>query len=51
MAYGLKFYFEDKKIVTSTAYTYRFEILQDGYSGSSTAKLMLFLYPNDLGLV
>lgn len=36
MAYGLKYYFEDKKIVGSTTTTYRFEILEDGYSGSST---------------
>jgi hypothetical protein len=36
MAYGLKYYFDDKKIVGSTTTTYRFEILEDGYSGSST---------------
>ena len=36
MAYGLKYYFVDKKIVGSTETTYRFEILEDGYSGSST---------------
>ena len=36
MAYGLKYYFVDKKIVGSTTTTYRFEILEDGYSGSST---------------
>jgi hypothetical protein len=33
MAYGLKYYFDDKKIVGSTTTTYRFEILEDGYSG------------------
>ena len=36
MAYGLKYYFVDKKIVGSTETTYRFEVLEDGYSGSST---------------
>ena len=36
MAYGLKYYFDDKKIVGSTTTTYRFEILEDGYSGSTT---------------
>jgi len=36
MAYGLKYYFVDKKIVGSTETTYRFEILEDGYSGSTT---------------
>jgi hypothetical protein len=36
--YGLKYYFVDKKIIDtdSTVYTYTFEILQSGYSGSST---------------
>jgi len=36
MAYGLKYYFVDKKIVTSTTVTYRFEILQENYTGSAT---------------
>ena len=36
MAYGLKYYFVDKKLVGSTTTTYTFEILEDGYSGSST---------------
>lgn len=36
MAYGLKYYFDDKLQVGSTNTTYRFEILQDGYSGSAT---------------
>ncbi len=36
MAYGLKYYFVDKKLVGSTSTTYTFEILEDGYSGSST---------------
>lgn len=36
MAYGLKYYFVDKKLVGSTSTTYTFEILEDAYSGSST---------------
>lgn len=36
MAYGLKYYFVDKKLVGSTSTTYTFEILEDGYSGSTT---------------
>ena len=36
MAYGLKYYFVDKKLVGSTTSEYKFEILEDGYSGSST---------------
>jgi hypothetical protein len=36
MAYGLKYYFVDKKLVGTTDTTYTFEILEDGYSGSTT---------------
>jgi hypothetical protein len=36
MAYGLKYFFVDKKIVTTTEYTYRWELYEDGYVGSST---------------
>lgn len=36
MAYGLKYFFVDKKIVTTTEYTYRWELHEDGYVGSST---------------
>jgi hypothetical protein len=36
MAYGLKYYFVDKKIVGSTTTTYKFEILEDGHTGGST---------------
>ena len=36
MAYGLKYYFVDKKLVGSTSTTYTFEILEDGYSGGTT---------------
>jgi len=36
MAYGLKYYFVDKKIVGSTSTTYTFEIHEDGFTGSST---------------
>ena len=34
--YGIKYYFIDKKIIGTTTTTYTFEILQSGYSGSST---------------
>ena len=34
--YGVKYYIVDKKIVTTTTVTYTFEILEQGYSGSST---------------
>lgn len=36
MAYGLKYYFVDKKIVGSTSTTYTFEIHEEDYTGSST---------------
>lgn len=36
MAYGLKYFFVDKKIVTTTEYTYRWELYENGYVGSST---------------
>ncbi len=34
--YGVKYYIVDKKIVTTTEVVYTFEILEQGYSGSST---------------
>ena len=36
MSYGLKYFFTDKQIVGTTTTTYTFELLQDGYSGSTT---------------
>ena len=36
MAYGLKYFFTDKKLVGSSDPAYVFEIYEDGYSGSST---------------